>query len=182
MADDETMKTVLLKQNRALYVLLGLFLLPVLAAHYVFSHANHWVSNKASNYGQFVNRPMVWQTGDHPRPWQLAFKVESVCRQDCLDALDKLSRLRLSMGRKLYDLDLVLVFSSTHKPSPELQAQLDNQNILWALLSDDEGLKWAKVFKDQKIILFGPEHQAVLKYPKLFQSKKMAHDLQLLIK
>ena len=129
-----------------------------------------------------MSKPIAWQTGAAPRPWQLVLKVEDNCQQDCLANLDKLSRLRLSMGRKLYDLDLVLLLPSSQKLSPKLKAQLDNQNILWSFLGNNEASKWVPEVKDEMIILFGPDHQAVLKYPTVFESKKLAHDLQLLIK
>jgi len=182
MADIEAMKTIFSKQNRTLYLLMGLFLLPVIAAHYVFQHASYLTSDKGTNYGSFVSKPIVWQTGTSPRPWQLVLKVEDYCQQDCLAHLDKLSRLRLSMGRKLYDLDLVLLLPSSQKLLPKLKAQLKNQNILWSFLGNDEASKWAPEVKGDIIILFGPAHQAVLKYPKVFESKRLAHDLQLLIK
>ena len=176
------MKTNFFKQHKALYILVGLFIIPILAAHYVFSQRLDWVSGQGSNYGQLIQQAVVWQTGAHPRPWQLAFVVDGQCQQDCLATLDKLSRLRLSMGRKLYDLDLVLVFKPKQQPGAKLQSQLDSQNIVWASLSAETFQQWAQVFKDRPIILFGPTRQAVLNYPLLFQSNKMAHDLQLLIK
>lgn len=176
------MKTIFSKQNKTLFILIVIFLLPVIAAHYAFHHASHYFSDKGTNYGKFVANSITWQAGNNPRPWQLILKVENQCQPDCLEILDKLSRLRLSMGRKLYNLDLVLLLPAAQFPTPKLISQLDNQNILWTVLGDEDASKWKQDLRGEMILLFGPEHRAVLKYPKLFESKKMAHDLQLLIK
>jgi hypothetical protein len=182
MAGFEKMKILFAKKNITLYVLMGLFLLPVLAAHYIYRHADVLISKRGTNYGEFVQSSINWRIADAARPWQLVYWVGSRCDERCLANLDKLSRMRLSMGRKLYNLDLALVFSAPAQASLKLQTQLRNQNILWGTLDAKEQQIWQNEFQQTNIILFGTSHQAVLKYPKVFESKKMVHDLQLLIK
>lgn len=171
-----------LKKYRSLLLLVFFFLLPLVAAYFIFSKPFILRKLSTTNYGQWAPE-VKWQLHkEKVRPWQLVLWNDGACEQVCMQKLDQLARIRLAMGRKLYELDLVLVIPEGIVVSDAKRLQLKDNNIHYQFLPREEVSLWQKDFLKQPIVLFTPEHQAILMYPTAFESKKMFHDLQVLIK
>lgn len=171
-----------LKKYRSLLLLVVLFLLPLVAAYFIFSKPLLLLKLSTTNYGQWAPQ-LTWRLhNEKVRPWQLVLWNDGACDEVCMQKLDQLARIRLAMGRKLYELDLVLVIPEGIVVSDAKRLLLKDNNIRYQYLPREEILVWQKDFQKQPIVLFTPEHQAILMYPTAFESKKMFHDLQILIK
>lgn len=171
-----------LKKYRSVLILVILFSLPIWAAFYIFSKPMLLRKLSTTNYGQWA--PQVnWQLNKtKARPWQLILWNDGPCEQQCMQQLDQLARIRLAMGRKVYELSLVLVVPEGINFSDEQDAQLKDNNIDYQYLPREEVLAWNKNFQAKPIVLFSPEHVSILMYPMDLEPKKMFHDLQVLIK
>ena len=171
-----------LKKYRSLLFLIVLFSLPMVAAYYIFSQPMLLRKLSTTNHGQWAPE-VSWQLHkDKARPWQLVLWNDGPCEQVCMHKLDQLARIRLAMGRKLYELDLILVIPEGMVVSDAQRAQLKENNIYYQYLPLEEVSVWGKKFQKQPIVLFSPQHQAILMYSTALEPKKMFHDLQVLIK
>lgn len=170
------------KKYISVITLVFIFSLPFFSAVYLFMHPGLWKKFSTTNYGQWA--PKIDWPFNHSkaRPWQISLWQEMPCKESCVNTLDKIARIRLAMGRKLYEVDIVLVVPEGAPISPVLKKQLKEWNLYFKYLPDNQIVSWKKGFQQFPIVLFGPEHQAVLMYPENFDSKKMYHDLQVLIK
>jgi hypothetical protein len=170
------------KKYTSILILIFIFSLPFFAAFYLFSHPELLRYFSSTNYGKWAPK-MTWQFNEkQARPWQLVYWHESVCLTDCIEQLDRLGRIRLAMGRKVYNLDIVLLQPEGTLVSKELQKQLQEWNMYYQTIPSQQVDIWNQKFKDYPIVLFDEKHQSILMYPLNLDSKKAYHDLQVLVK
>jgi hypothetical protein len=172
-----------LSRKPTLWILIVLFSLPLWGAYYLSQHSS-WIKQlKTTNYGTWVNPPLNWTTLDkQARPWNLVVWMPDGCDQACFDNLNQLAKIRLAMGRKLYLLDIGLVLPQSQTLSKTIAQDCKEQDIRVIYIGNDYLDAWRTRFAMQPIILFAPEHQALLMYPLYPDAKKLYHDLQQLIK
>jgi hypothetical protein len=176
------MQKNIFKKYIHIMILVLIFSLPMLAAFYLYQNPKWWRCFSTTNYGQWAPQ-FTWQFNEKKsRPWQLVYWYENTCSTDCLSRLDLLGRIRLAMGRKVYDLDIVLLQPQGSTSSEKIKQQLNEWNMYQQFIPADQVLIWKKLFQDHPIVLFDPEHQALLMYPPNLDAKKAYHDLQVLVK
>ena len=170
-------------KNLTLLLLAVLFLIPVLVAHQLSRHPE-WIQGiNPTNYGTFVDKPMVWHhKGDEKRPWQLVLWQNNPCDKQCLQQLDELARIRLAMGRKVYLMNIWLFCPEDVKLSADEIQRFQQQDIHVAYASSKEQVQWNHVFATHPIVLVSPEHKTLMMYDFNPNPKKMYHDFQLLMK
>jgi len=171
-----------MKKIGMIWLLVVVFTLPMFVA-YKLAQDSHWLgSGNTTNYGQWVKNNISWNINiPNKRPWQLIYWTSQSCKEDCVQTLNQLAKIRLAMGRKLYQLNIWLMVPSQIQLTDEETKNLRTQDIQLAYANPDTQKQW-DVFKDKPIVLFTPENRALLMYKKHFDAKKMYHDLQLLIK
>lgn len=170
------------KKYSSVLILVVIFSLPIWAAFYIFSKPMLLRKLSTTNYGQWA--PVVhWQLNQpKARPWQLVLWNQGLCEQKCIHRLDELARVRLAMGRKVYNLDVVLVLPEGIHLSESLRSQLKDSNIEYQYLPSNAVMTWNDFFQKHPVVLFSPEHTSILMYPRELEPKKLYHDLQVLIK
>jgi hypothetical protein len=171
-----------IKKYISVLVLVVIFSIPFFAAFFLFTHPALWRHLSSTNYGNWAPKTN-WQLNQaKARAWQIVLWNDGSCEQSCMQTLDQLGRVRLAMGRKVYEVDIVLVVPEGIEISSELERQLKEWNFYYQYLPLKDKPIWNKNFKQYPIVLFGPEHESVLEYPLNFDSKKMYHDFQVLVK
>ncbi|MDQ5884493.1 MAG: hypothetical protein QG556_833 [Pseudomonadota bacterium] len=171
-----------LKKYRSVIILVVLFFLPIGSAFYIFSQPMLLRKLSTTNYGQWAPQ-LDWQLNKpKARPWQLVLWQNGPCEQQCMQQLDQLARIRLAMGRKVYELSLVLLVPEGMQLTKQQTDQLKDNNIDYQYLPREKVPTWNKNFQVKPVVLFSPEHLSILMYPKDLEPKKMYHDLQVLIK
>ena len=171
-----------LNQYIQLSLLMIVFFLPIMAAIYLYVHPKYWRSLSTTNYGQWAPQ-LTWHSQDKKaRSWQWVYWHEKTCSTDCLAQLDQLGRISLAMGRKVYDLDIILLQAKGSSVSEALKQQLNTWNMTQQSISAEQVAIWNQHFSQNPIVLFDPKHQALLMYPLNPEPQKAYHDLQVLIK
>ncbi|HBB53682.1 MAG TPA: hypothetical protein DCZ80_07255 [Legionellales bacterium] len=176
------MQKNILKKYLSILVMVFIFSLPFFAAFYVFLHPDLLRNFSSTNYGQWAPK-MHWQFNEkQARPWQLVYWHEFTCSKECIAQLDQLGRIRLAMGRKVFNLDIVLLQPEGIQVSKVLKQQLKEWNMYYQTIPQAQVGEWNQMFKEHPIVLFDAKHQSILMYPLNLDSKKAYHDLQVLVK
>lgn len=102
-----------LMQNtvRKLFVLLGLlcvFLAPGGAAWLFYRHPG-WLHATNTNKGQLLSPSLRFKGLDMDTRWGIMLWNPGLCGKACLDTVDQLSRVRLALGRQLYQVRVWVV-------------------------------------------------------------------------
>ena len=111
------------RHTMLLLLLVAVFLMPGLLALYCYQHPT-WLTQKTINKGQFIesevrvhalSKPIDVQApmGAAKSKWHLLLWSPSACQDDCINLLEKLSRVRLALGRHFYEVDEVLLSGET---------------------------------------------------------------------
>jgi len=163
-------------------VLLLVFIMPLADAFFLAKNPEILQRYASTNYGQWAPRSVPWPLTTNNRPWQMALWQFNGCHDACMQQLGDLAKIRLAMGRKVYDLNLWVVVPKT-KPMTEEQTKfLQNHDIQVGYFDEAMSKQWQEIFGDAPIVLVNPEKEVLLMYPMKPHAKKIFHDLQLLIK
>lgn len=180
------MKTV--SRKYLILVLLGLvFAAPGISAYFFYTHPQ-WLGEATTNKGLFLDPPVLLTSLSHQTvvgpstgpKWQLILWSPAACEKTCLEQLDKLARIRLALGRRLYDVVPNLLLGAKAPPLPEsLKKVLQEQDIHVVQLSGDEK---APGLKDQlEIFIANPDNFLVLAYQPTVQPGDVFHDIKQLL-
>lgn len=167
------------RRNYVVLMLLALvFACPGLAALAFYKHPQ-WLGSSAVNKGQLLS-PAEHVPGIHAKPkWRLVLWSPNACDAVCRQQLDKLARVRLALGRRLYEVDEWLI---TTVPLPNaLHQALNDQDIHTLLLSPDEKTKPGALDKKAHIFIANPDDYLILTYQLDDKPENIFHDLKRLL-
>jgi hypothetical protein len=170
------------KKRVTLFWLLVVFILPIFGAYLFKTHPEFLGANQTTNYGTWVKTKISWPNYPKQRAWKLVYWQPRVCDKSCFDILNQLAKIRLAMGRKLYDLDIWLYTSSDYPLTSNQIGALQQQDMRLAYAKMPQLKNWDEHFSKMPIVLISPENQALMMYSKDFIAKKMYNDLQRLMK
>lgn len=174
-----------MKTTRRYYVtlllLVFLFAAPGLSAYFLYFHPQ-WLSKATTNKGQLINPPVLMSELNTNSKWRLVLWSPAACEKSCMDQLIQLERVRLALGRRLYDVDLSLLMGANSKPlSAEQAALLTGHRVSVKVLSAKPSEHLSALYKDSEFFIANPEHYLVLSYPTTAESDDLYHDIKLLL-
>lgn len=166
------------------YILLLLALMfaaPGIAA-YVFYHHPSWLGVTKVNKGTLLTPAPVLDVFDKEDKWRLVFLSPDACDQLCLHQLDILARVRLALGRKLYQVDeWLLLGDKSSSISEESAAILKKQDVHFAQLSTAQMVILANLPAEANIFIVNPEGYLILSYRAGVNPDDVYKDLKLLL-
>lgn len=165
-----------------IFLLLTLiFVAPGITAYFFYQHAS-WVGSAGVNKGILLNPPVVLNAIKGEPKWRIIFWNPSICNKKCLNQLDTLARMRLALGRKLYQVDQWLILSDK-APSISLETQLalKGMDFKIAQLSTAEINAQAALLAEPKVFLADPNDYLILSYPFKVNPDDIYKDLRLLL-
>jgi hypothetical protein len=163
-----------------LLCLAAIFLAPGLAA-YIFYHHTQWLSSAKTNKGEIV-RPNVELSFLTQNKWKLILWSPGECDESCRIAMDKLARIRLALGRRLYQVDaLLLRKEQTRALSMPFIQQLKDEDIHIRQLSSQEAQVLEPWSTQSKIFIVNPEGYLVLAYALTSEPNDIYQDLKHLL-
>lgn len=158
-----------------------IFVLPGVCAYWFYTHPT-WLSQHTTNKGQLLTPPLLTQSLSNDDKWHLILWHPKTCHLACRQQLDKLSRIRLALGRRFYDVKLTLV--TRDKPvklSKQMTQILRTQHIQWiSAAGDTDG--FLKLVGGNQILIANRQHYLILSYSLDTDSEDIFSDLQRLIK
>jgi hypothetical protein len=177
-----------LKLSTIIFLII-LFLLPGVTALFFYKHQD-WLSSPRTNKGELLSPAIKFTTYmespqikipskgiafDRNPKWKLILWEPGRCNESCIKILDKLARIRLALGRRLYQVD-VNVLSLSGSVSDEENKQFQKKDIHFL-----QALDSAQLSKSAKIYLMDSQGYLILAYPTDFKAGDIYKDLKHLL-
>lgn len=145
-------------------LLVLIFFLPGIAAITVFQNPDLLSSAKV-NHGELLSPPLQLTSQDSDNKWQIMYWNPNGCDKSCLAQLDKLARLRLALGRRLYQVNITYVGTNELGALDKTQLNLFKEyDIQWLLPSDEQQSKLEALSKDSQVYIADPKGYLILAY------------------
>lgn len=166
------------KKNWILLVLALIFLAPGCGALFFFMHPQWLAKSPLTNRGTLIKQPEQIFSA-HVGKWQLVLWYPGRCAKDCQQQLERLAKIRLALGRHLYEVKTLLATTSGKATfGLEDKLLLDEQDIgyryVTASISQNLGDK-------AQIFIANPENFLILRYPLSANPADIYHDIKILI-
>ncbi|KTD67755.1 MULTISPECIES: hypothetical protein [Legionella] len=172
------------KQSSKYYILLLLvviFATPGITAYVFFQHPS-WLGSARINKGTLLNPPVLLDTLEGKSKWRIVFWSPETCDQVCMKQLDVLARIRLALGRKLYQVDQWLLISDKAPPlSQEQQSFLKDIDFKVAKLSAAELTAKDTLLSQAQVFIADPGNYLILSYAPQVNPEDVYKDLKLLL-
>lgn len=170
-----------LSKYYVLLLLAFMFAAPGIAALIFYQHPA-WLGASKVNKGTLINPPLALQSLGGGSKWRIIFWNPGVCDQACLKQVNMLARVRLALGRKLYQVDQLLVLGDNAYPvSDTIKAILKEQDFQTIQLSPDELNKISGTRPEAKIFIANPDNYLILSYQPQVNPDDIYKDLKLLL-
>ncbi|GGI90169.1 hypothetical protein [Legionella impletisoli] len=162
-------------------ILVFLFASPGIAA-YVFYHHPQWLAGTKLNHGILLQPPIAIKNAPHPSKWQLVLWAPSVCDKTCEHQLEALARIRLALGRRLYEVNVQLLLGPQAEAlSSNLISKLKDHDILIARLNESHSQSGANLPHYSQLYIENPTGYLVLAYSSQTKPEPIHKDLKHLL-
>lgn len=164
-----------------LLLLVFLFSAPGLSAYFLYFHP-HWLSGATTNKGQFIRPPLVMNALNADSKWRLILWRPAACDASCMTQLDKLARIRVALGRRLYDVDACLMQGAQVGPVSSAVATLMHAHGMQTfMLSKAESSRLSGLYSQPQLFIANPDRYLVLAYPVSAEPDDLFRDIKQLL-
>ncbi len=172
------------KSNYLILILLILiFVAPGLSA-YLYYRNPQLLSAAKTNKGELLSPAVLFaELADGKSKWRLVYWSGEYCEIDCLNEVDKLARIRLALGRRLYEVDEWLVLAKASKQTEtDLGKTLQDKDIHLLNLPSGPEQHVAILGAKPKIFIADPKGFLILAYENNANPDAIYQDLRQLLK
>ncbi len=172
------------KRNYLILFLLALiFAAPGITAYLYYLNPQLLLAEK-TNKGELLNPPVLFANiADGKLKWRLVYWYPEQCKADCLREVDKLGRIRLALGRRLYEVDEWLVLTQTSpKTERDLTTVLQDKDIHLLRLSPKDAAALPILGAKPKIFIADSGGYLVLAYEHTTRPVDIYNDIKQLLK
>lgn len=164
-----------------LSALVLLFATPGIAAYLFYTHPQ-WLGAATTNKGRLL-APAELITAMPAKPkWRLILWSPKDCQDRCLSQLDKLARIRLALGRRLYEVDQWLLIGEETPPlSTPLSKAFAEQDIHVLRLTKQGLEKAPSLQQEAQVFIANPRNYLVLSFDLEAKPEHIFHDLKQLL-
>lgn len=171
-----------IRPHYVLLLLILLFSLPGVTA-YIFYLNPQWLGTATTNKGAFLEPPLLVSPLGGDSKWRLVLWSPTTCERNCIEHLDKLARVRLALGRRLYDVETSLLLGANAGAlSTSLTSMLHDKDIHVVKLSANESERLSMLCNTSNLFIANPDDYLVLSYQITTKSDDIFHDIKLLLK
>jgi len=163
------------------FVLAIIFLAPGLMAYLYYSHPN-WLRGSSTNRGQLITPVYYLKSLDNRQRWRLIYWNPLPCSTACMQRVDALARVRLALGRRLYQVDACLILPHQESFLNQQQTKiLQDEDICVLKLPNSAQSDSTTLGKQPAFFIVSPNNALVLTYPVTANSDDLFHDIKQLI-
>ncbi|WP_065235430.1 hypothetical protein [Legionella brunensis] len=163
-----------------LFLLILVFAAPGLVAYLFYTHPQ-WLGTTTTNRGTLLTPPIQFVKMDKKDKWRLIFWNPGDCGSVCIQQIDKLARIRLALGRHLYEVEEWLIVDQKTQLPDSLINLLKDQDIQIRRLSNEE-LNQLKTLKTEpQVFIANPADYLILVYSIDAKSDAIFHDIKHLL-
>lgn len=172
------------KQITKYYVvvaLLLLFIAPGVTAYLFYTHPS-WLGSTRTNKGILLPNPVELTSIQGKSKWRLLFWTPASCGKECLKQLDTLARVRLALGRRLYQVQQkVLVGEEYENQVTGIKEELDDKDVQISILPSNDKQRLVQLSKKPRIFIMDPDNYLVLSYKAGVEPANVYKDLKILL-
>lgn len=162
-------------------LLVIMFAAPGIAA-YIFYHHPSWLGASRVNKGTLLTPAVKLNAFDGYNKWRITLWSPETCGQECYKQLELLARVRLALGRKLYQVDQWLILGDKAEPlSPEMAVFLKEHDVHVAKLSAAEMAALPVLPTTEHFYVANPDKYLILSYNFGVNPDDIYKDLKLLL-
>lgn len=175
----------MMKNNTRNYLilacLLGVFIAPGITA-FLFYQNPQWVGAKSTNKGQLIAPPIMLNDLGQEKKWHIILWNPHACEKTCLQEIDRLARVRLAMGRRLYNVNVWLMLDeSAPLLTKENTKKLAQEAILVKRLSKVMSQTLKRLYPNEQIFIADKDNYLILAYTLDAKSADIFHDVKQLL-
>lgn len=167
------------RAKRHLYLLGALFVLfaaPGVLAYFFYNNAQY-LSGISTNKGTLLNPPiLVSELKQNSAKWDLVLWNPEKCSSRCRQKLDELARVRLALGRYLYEINVVLLTPTPLDLMPERFKNILREEDIQYIRAEPPFIK-----EDARLYIANPQGFLVLSYEVDVNLKDMYQDIKRLV-
>ncbi|MDF1677105.1 MAG: hypothetical protein P1U32_00210 [Legionellaceae bacterium] len=170
-------------RKKVLFALFLVFLAPGMLAILFYMHPD-WLSGLPTNKGILIQpaTQVSFLEQDSKDKWHLAVWCPRGCDETCLATLDKMARVRLALGRRLYQVDLWYLQGHAGKTCGKTsEVALTSGGVKSHILSTEEESRVPVLSNQAKVLLIDPNDYLVLEYPVDGKPEDVFQDLKRLL-
>lgn len=165
-----------------LSVLVVIFLCPGIVAYLCYSHPQ-WLGKELIHHGTLLTRPVLCPGLNRDTTWRLVAWVPQSSNDLAVEAADRLAKIRLALGRRLYQTQVWLIRPAS-LPSilSQVQQRFNDQDIHYEQIPTTTILpKTALWFKEARMFIVNPQGYIILTYPLKASQQAIFQDLKHLL-
>lgn len=166
------------------YVLLLLtimFAAPGIAAYVFYQHPS-WLGSTRVNKGTLLSPSVELKAFDEKTKWKIVLFNPGQCKKECLEHLNLLARVRLALGRRLYEVDeWLLLDEQSAAQAEEMRPLLKDQDIHVATLSAKDKSVLSSLSGENRIFIANPGQFLILGYNAQVNPDDVYKDMKLLL-
>lgn len=164
-----------------LLILALLFAAPGISAYFFYKHPDLLGSSRV-NKGTLLNPPFLLNGLDKSTKWRLILWSPTGCSDLCMKQLDQLARVRLAMGRKLYQVELWLILGDKAPAmDDQTQALLDKEDFHIVQSSTASTINLSVLTTKAQLFIANPDNYVILSYLPKANPEDIYKDLKLLL-
>lgn len=164
-----------------LLLLVFLFSAPGLTAYFLYFHP-HWLSGATTNKGQFIRPPIRVNALRADSKWRLIIWNPVACDASCISQLDKLARIRVALGRRLYDVDATLMQGAQAASlSSQANTFIQTNGMSQVTLPETESTRLSQLYPHPQLLIADPNRYLVLVYPVTAAPDDLFRDIKQLL-
>ena len=172
----------MIKKNYiSLAALVVLFIIPGIVAYFAFQDPSAF-GLKPTNHGQFIKPPFLLSELKNNKKWRLVYFSRHDCTEECMGDLDKMARIRLALGRRLYNVDSYFFMPQSAEDLTEEQEKILQDVNISVLKFSVDGKEYQRVFdKERAFFIVSPENYLILSFAADTPSEDIFADLKKLV-
>ncbi|CEK11441.1 hypothetical protein [Legionella hackeliae] len=168
------------RKSLVLIVLMMVFAAPGLVAYLFFTHPQ-WLGAATTNRGVLLNPSIRFVKINDKEKWRLILWNPGACDKNCLEQLDKLARIRLALGRHLYEVDQWLITDETVELPASLLHLFKEEDIQVRRLSQEEHSQFKILNAKSQVFIANPDDYLILTYAQDAKPDAIFHDIKHLL-
>lgn len=173
----------MMKSNKYYIVLLliAMFAAPGIMAYIFYQHPT-WLGSAKVNKGTLLTPPIALNVLKKNSKWHLIFWSPKTCEKACLNQLETIAKIRLALGRRLYQVDQWLITGTDQTDlSPQAKGMLRTLDFQVAQFSKSETDAKKAFLSEPKVFLADAENYLILSYTMGVNPDDVYKDLKLLL-
>lgn len=169
----------MLKSKKLVIVfLVFIFMMPGVCAYWFYQHPD-WLGGTATNKGQLLTPPVLVEALPKTAKWGLLVWNPGRCGQACRQQLNKITQIRLALGRRFYDVNLWLITNDKAiLKDGKTTALMHQQGVRPVILPTAILAKLPILTKKLRVFIVSPDNYLILNYQVAANSADIYTDLQ----